>query len=553
MSARALFENRSGRVIALFRAILVGVFLIAVWIEPVATHASLDRGKVLLGLYLLVSVGAVVVAWRSWWFDQRLARIMLALDVLVFVASVFVTEAANADFTSPFLALFALAILSATLRWDWRMAALTGLAATGLFLLAGSLTWHLGLPIDLYRFGRRALYMMALLLVLVWFGLQRRDPHVAPLDLATAEGEGQADRWADLRWQALDYAMAVTGARRGVLAWSEAEEPWLDLHEVAPGDRQLRRLGPDALPGWDEGHDEVCLFDAPRQRKLIRDSDNLPRALPLRARLVLASHYGIAEGLALPLSCVSGFGVIVLGEITGPGQDFVTLGEIIAREVSNAFNRVAVLQFEREALLARTRGAIARDLHDSVAQSLAGACFRLEALRRNPRTQPAAGEELLAIREALRCEQERVRRLIDTLRSPSGAPDQRDLAPDLETSAQDAAMHWSTRVSLDLAEGLVVPGWYSHELQQLVREAVANAARHGHAGLINVRLARHGHGLALDIADDGSGFDAATRTRQPWSIRERVAALGGTLDVASGLDGTRLAIRLPARSEGPHR
>lgn len=550
MTIKDIFENRSGRVIALFRVVLVLVFLVAVLIEPVARQTSLDLGRTLLWSYLLVSVGAAVVAWRSWWFDQQFAPFLLVLDVLVFMVAVFVTESANADFTSPFLALFALAVLSATLRWDWRVAAGTGIAATALFVLVGFTIWGLGLPLDVFRFGRRGLYMLALLLVLVWVGVQRRDPYVPPPDLVGEDGPIGSESEAQLRWQALAYAMAVTGARRGVLAWSDAEEPWLDLHIADPARKELQRLGPDEIPDWEEGADEVRLFDLPRSRKLVRNADSLPSARILRAPMALAAHLGLAEGLTLPLRCISGSGVIVLSGIPGPGADFLALGSILARELSNAIDRTGVMVLEREAMLSRTRGAIARDLHDSVAQSLAGACFRLEALRRTqPQGSPVDGE-LATIRDALRREQDHVRALIETLRSPASPPQPRQLEQDLRETASDAAVHWNVTVDLTAPQDTEVPGWYSHELQQLLREAVANAAKHGRASRVTVSVQRAGQAITLVIVDNGSGFNLATSTRQPWSIRERVAALGGNLEVDSDAQGTRLSIILPAGTVG---
>ena len=539
MNLRAIFENRSGRVIALFRAVLAAVFFVALLIEPIGPGVTLTLGQQLLAAYLIISLGAIVVAWRSWWFDQQFAPALLVLDVLVFVVAVYVTESANADFTSPFLAMFALAILSATLRWDWRVAALTGIAATVLFVVVGGLVWTTGLPVDLYRFGRRTLYMLALLLVLVWFGVQRRDPHVPALDLLGDEGPEQS------RWHALDFAMAITGARRGVLAWNAAEEPWIELHEVGSSGRSHVRLGPEAAAGWDENLDEVRLFDLPRARKLIRHTDSLPRARELRTPLALARLRGIETGLALPVRCVSGSALIVLGDLPGAGADFVTLGAILAREIGSAFDRGAVLEFEREVLLSRTRGAIARDLHDSVAQSLAGACFRLEALRRAVAPELPAATEILAIRDALRREQGHVRKLIDALRSPVAPPELRDLVSDLGTTGADAAAHWDVAVAVSAPGRIAVSGWISHELQQLLREAVANAARHGQARQVKVNVSQADGRLDLDITDDGNGFDIAAETRHPWSIRERVAMLGGQLEVDSGTAGTRLSINLP--------
>lgn len=545
MNLRMLFENRSGRVIATFRTVLALVFLLAVLFEPVSRPSSQLNGQVLIAGYLAVALAVMVATWRSWWLDQLLAPWLLVLDVVVFVAAVNLTESGDADFTSPFLAMFALAILSATLRWDWRVALRTGIAATTLFVMLGGLQLGLGLPFDVYRFGRRVLYMLALLLVLVWFGIERRDPHVPALDLPPDDSNSTA-----ARRRALDYAMQITGARAGALAWSDAEEPWIDLHRRDGAAERVERLGPDAIARWDEATDEVRLFDLPRRRKLVRDADNLPRARTLQAPVTLAEHCGFDQGLALPLRCASGTGLIVLGRIAGAGADFVTLGAIVAREIATALDRGTVLQLEREALLSRTRGAIARDLHDSVAQSLAGACFRLEGLRRTLPLEPAAEAEVLAIRDALRSEQGHVRGLIENLRNPAPESALRDLADDLDVAAQVAAAHWRVAVALSARQAIAVPGWLSHELQQLLREAVANAARHGDATHITATLSQDGGAIRLSVSDNGCGFDTDVLTRHPWSIRERVGTLGGHLCVTSGPDGTRLEIELPPAIAG---
>ena len=69
MNLHALFEYRSGRVIAVFRAVLALVFLGAVIIEPVERGGNLHASELLLGAYLLVSLALIRLAWRSWWHD----------------------------------------------------------------------------------------------------------------------------------------------------------------------------------------------------------------------------------------------------------------------------------------------------------------------------------------------------------------------------------------------------------------------------------------------------------------------------------------------------
>lgn len=542
MDLRATFEHRSGRVIAALRCALAFVFLVALIFEPAIFNEGLRQGVILLGSYLLMSLVLVAVAWRSWWLDQRLALPVLLVDVAAFIGSVFVTEGYDADFTSPFLAMFALIVLSATLRLGSASAARTGVVVSLLFILLGLVLVSAGFPIEIYRFSRRAFYMVALLPVLVWFGIDRRGPEIPPLEPPPDIGQ---DR---LCGAALAYAMKATGATHGILAWSESDEPWIELYQSGgSGTDQQRRVGPDELPGWDEIGDRPRLFDLRRRRILVLDCSGRAKAVRSDGPLPLASLSGIAEGLVLPLASTAHTGQIVLGGIRGPGADFLALGQAIAREIEMAADRATATRLERERAVMRERGAIARDLHDSVAQSLAGACFRLEALRRtvsdSASTTPA--EEIAAVRDALRGEQAQVRGLIEALRVPQGLSTRPPLADDLQRTIADAAAHWNITASLSTEVPITIPGRLNHELRQLLREAVANAVRHGHATGVIASLSPAAGGVDLVVSDNGMGFASVAGDTPPWSISERVSTLGGRLEVRTGPDGTRLAIFLP--------
>lgn len=543
MNLRAIFDYRSGRVIAALRVTLAFVFLVALAFEPVTGGESIRSGSILISSYLLLGLGLVVVAWRSWWLDQRLALPILVIDIAVFLGAVYITEGYDADFTSPFLALFTLSVLSSSLRWDWVMAARTGVIVTILFIVLGLILPQLGYPLDIGRFSRRSFYMVALLLVLVWFGIDRRGIQVPPL--FPAEGAGDP---AALGEAALRYALAVTGASHGALAWSDSEEPWIDIHEIRPdGTAVQSRIGPADLPAWEHLGPEPQLFDLVHRVALQRDPRGRTLALRLNQPIPLAVRAGIDEGLAVPLACSTREGLLVLGGIDGPGPDFLALGIAIARVIETTADRLTAARLERETAVVHARGAIARDLHDSVAQSLAGACFRLEALRRSLADGTAASpvEEIGAVRDALRAEQAQVRGLIDALRRPVALELPRPLATDLERTLTDAAAHWNVSTSFAAESAVEADGSLSHELRQLLREAVANAARHGRASAVEVRLAAAGGRLDLVIADNGTGFRNAAGPAAPWSISERVAALGGRIEVDSSASGTRLAISLP--------
>jgi signal transduction histidine kinase len=94
------------------------------------------------------------------------------------------------------------------------------------------------------------------------------------------------------------------------------------------------------------------------------------------------------------------------------------------------------------------------------------------------------------------------------------------------------------------------------ELLHLVREALSNIARHSRATQALVALRGDRVGLALEIRDNGVGFDAAAPARDGHhgllNLRQRAAAAGGRLelDTMPGT-GTRLVVHVPV-PEGEH-
>jgi signal transduction histidine kinase len=534
------FEHRSGRIIALCRFVMATVFFVALWLDPSQPVRSSATGYAMLFGYMLAASALLLIAWRNWWWDERLSWPMHCVDIAMFLAAVYFTETISDDFTSPFLAFFAYLMLSATIRWNWRVTMVTAVAVTVLYLLVGIGMNHLGMAIDMFRFGRRVAYMLVLALVLVWFGLQRREQS---LERFVEPPGGSDDRLPPLL-EALRYAMAQTDAERGAIAWADDEEPHIDIRSIglqcgngrlAPG--ELNPDGPFA--------ENIQIFDADRKR-LLRIGNWRSVTLHETVEDPLARHCGIRTGLALPFSAVTGCGEIVLVGIPGVCADHVELGILLAREVGASFDRQSTLALVRETAVARMRDAVARDLHDSIAQSLAGAALRLEGLRNWIKAGGDPDDEIQTIKTALRAEQNQVRGMIERLRRGDTILPDGTAAATLTPMLQDLSEYWSISAELNAgSKGIVIPGWLAHDMRQLLREEVANAVRHGGASRVAIALAEENAMLRLTVADNGRGFPTERPLTQPRSISERVAALGGSLEVDSTETGAELRFSLP--------
>jgi signal transduction histidine kinase len=534
------FEHRSGRIIALCRLAMAAVFFAALWIDPKQPVRSSTAGYFMLFDYLIISAALLLLAWRNWWWDQRLAWFVHGLDVVAFLAAVYFTETVNDDFTSPFLAFFIFLMLSATIRWDWRVTMLTGIVVTVLYLLVGLAMEGIGIDMDMYRFGRRVIYMMVLTLVLIWFGLQRREQSVARF----VDPPGSAEDRLPPMLEALRYAMTQVGAAMGAIAWADDEEPHIEVRSIglACGTGQL---SPAALSPDRPFAERPQLFDIPGRRILCIGGWRCVTSAG-EVQDTFAHHCGVSQGLALPFAAVTGRGEILLTDIDGVNADHVEMGVLIAREIGIGFDRQATLALVRESAVTRMRDALARDLHDTIAQSLAGASLRLEGLRHWIGDGNDPDNEIQAIKAALRVEQTQVRGLIDRLRRGESVLPDGTAAASIGPLLRDLSEYWGVvAVMEESAGGIVIPGWMAHELRQVLREAVANAVRHGGASRVAIALAEENGMLHLTVSDDGTGFAEGDAIVHPRSISERIAALGGTLVVESSAGGAVLRADLP--------
>lgn len=140
------------------------------------------------------------------------------------------------------------------------------------------------------------------------------------------------------------------------------------------------------------------------------------------------------------------------------------------------------------------------------AQFLAGTLFRLEALTRWIREGHDPASEIADLKAALRSEQRDLRATIQRLRRGEDGDRRTDLIDEVETLLSEMGQHWHIAVRLaSSVRTLPVSIGLAYEIWQVVREAVANAARHGGCDQVIVALVRDGARLKLSIADNGAG------------------------------------------------
>jgi NarL family two-component system sensor histidine kinase YdfH len=223
-------------------------------------------------------------------------------------------------------------------------------------------------------------------------------------------------------------------------------------------------------------------------------------------------------------------------------QELLAELEIANRRLTESADRIEDLTLTNE------RQRMARELHDTLAQGLAGLILQLEAAdshldsQRPDRAQAIVQQAMTRARATLA----ESRRAIDGLRAePSGG---------LEEAVRAEVEHFISAsgvpCSLKLSLGGPLPDAVRGVAARLVSEGLTNAARHARARSASVALHQKSDALEIEVADDGMGFSAAEAERTGHygliGLRERARQAGGVLEIQSGEGkGTILRMRIP--------
>lgn len=196
-----------------------------------------------------------------------------------------------------------------------------------------------------------------------------------------------------------------------------------------------------------------------------------------------------------------------------------------------------------ESVRDQERLRMSRELHDVAGHGLTALKLNLGVLARDPNQ---ADPERIGLCAQLADDLlQNLRRVVQQLRAEPG--------PDLGASLQRIALPFP-RPKLDLQIDQPLPSLSFDQVEAVLRavqEGLTNAARHGNAQTLHVRLGAREGALELHIEDDGR---AATQVQEGGGLsgmRERFVELGGSLSVGRGsTGGVKLQARLPLANTG---
>jgi signal transduction histidine kinase len=197
------------------------------------------------------------------------------------------------------------------------------------------------------------------------------------------------------------------------------------------------------------------------------------------------------------------------------------------------------------------RSRMAREIHDTLLQSLLGVMLRLGEVEQTvEESTESARQQLARLRQQLEFYIREARQSIRDLRSP--ILQTRDLGTALRETGERLT---AGRVSFAYdASGPArrAPAKVEEHVLRIAQEAIANALRHATPETVTVNLTYTSDSLALRVADDGAGFDPESllaETDTHWglmSMQERAAQIEGrfTLQSQPGA-GTAIELQVP--------
>lgn len=245
---------------------------------------------------------------------------------------------------------------------------------------------------------------------------------------------------------------------------------------------------------------------------------------------------------------------LLLGQL--PEGETLTDGQrqlihTLAEQITGTLALEQQAEQHQQLIVMEERAAIARELHDSIAQSLSCLKMQISFLQMQSTALPENVTALLQeMREELNAAYRQLRELLTTFRLRLEEP---GLLAALHTTVEEFNQRLGFAIDFDYR--LPPRSVSSHQaihLLQIAREALSNIFKHAGARHVTLYAGPSGAGYELIIRDDGKGIDDAPERRSHYGLiimADRARSLGGEFSISRReTGGTEVRIRFPAES-----
>jgi signal transduction histidine kinase len=229
-------------------------------------------------------------------------------------------------------------------------------------------------------------------------------------------------------------------------------------------------------------------------------------------------------------------------------QPYLATAAQLATAIDSRRQQQSLFEQGQQVAVMEERRRLARDLHDSVTQSLFSMSLLAQVVPELWDVDPAEARAMLAqIRDLTRSALAEMRALLFELRP--AALGEHELAQALTHHAAIFEQRTGVKVLVEVDGAPIVPSSVEQALFRIAQESLSNIARHAHARSVRMTL-ESGPPVRLQIIDDGQGFDPARVADGHLglvSIHERAAAINASVMImAAAGQGTRIVVQWPA-------
>jgi signal transduction histidine kinase len=553
---------RTERIIALSRLALSVFALFVVVLDPRQPMYSSLALYVLLITYIFYSAAVVAFLGGDATRARSTSKPMLVADIAWYTAIVGLGEGG----TSPFFFLYLFAVCTAAIRWGVRTTVRVALWSSALYLIGVLVVRRVVLGPDFSLHTAhlfRPVYLVLLGYLVGLIGEQELSAKRRILELVAMQREvGKSHSQLFTMARLFRRVVRFFEADYVLLQVRPPDGPEIDWEGVRkPGQRLVLRTTVPApwSPEFASSRSyrvSHSLGNWGRRVEVFREGSYRPEPLITSKEPGFLARSRLRSLMSVPVASPGGFvGRLLLGRARANfSRGDVTFCESLVAQATVILDNVSLQAKAEELAVAEERARIARDLHDGFVQALASIDVGIEVCRRLDRRDPLRlSSELEELQRTVKQGYREARRYLDRLRQrvPQG--------PEVDVAVQDLAREFQDRNDLEVEARAMPIGIPSRdgigfEILQIIREGLTNIVRHAGASKATVEVSSRNGGVEVVIRDDGKGFPAASESPSrelplsvaPWSIRERVAALGGTLRLISTVGrGSEIHITLP--------
>ncbi len=288
----------------------------------------------------------------------------------------------------------------------------------------------------------------------------------------------------------------------------------------------------------------------------------LPLILPDLAADPRAHPMGVPNAhlpfVALPMRVGERIvGILEIARIEGKPFDLeeLTLLFFIADHLGLVVENATLLHSAEQQAVLQERSRLARELHDSVTQSLYSATLFAEGSRRliDQGDLNQASGKLSDLSQITQQALKEMRLMVYELRSPALRSE--GLARAIQLRLESVELRAGVNATLDASLSGEIPEWIEEALYRIALEALNNSLKHAFAQNISIVIRDREGEVWMQVHDDGKGFNPTLQDHPGGmgmsSMRDRAERLNGSLEVHSSPgEGTKVEVKIPFAKKG---